>query len=185
MGVSVVRRHVDALRKESRERNQTVMGKQVAVGLGTSLVVCGVVASLALAMEVTRSEYQAAVEPICKASATDNKRILAGVRREVKEGKLRSAASRFAKAARALKKTHRELSAVPKPAEDAARLTRWLSYVKKEVNLLRRASRALRAGKPNKARTYVAKLTHNANLANSQIVIYDLKHCLFKPAQYT
>jgi len=170
---------------KKRERNQASMRKRIAVGFGLIVLVCSVMASLAFAAEVTRSEYKAAVEPICKASATTNKKILAGVREEVKEGKLKSAAARFAKAAQALMKTHRELNAVPKPAEDSARLTRWLAYVKEEVDLLKSASKALKAGEANKARTFVARLTHNANLANSQIVIYDLNNCLFKPTQYT
>jgi len=161
------------------------MGRRVAVGIGLVAVLCSALVSLAFAAEVTRSEYKAAVEPICKASATANKRILAGVREEVKDGKLKSAAAKFAKAAQALQKTHRELNAVPKPAEDGARLTRWLAYVNEEVELLRSASKALKAGEPNKARTFVVRLTHNANLANSQIVIYDLNNCLFKPTQYT
>jgi len=160
------------------------MGKRVAVGMGVAFVVCGVLASLAIATEITRDEYKEAVEPICRASATANERILSGVRGEVSQGKLNSAAAKFAKAERALRRTHRELAGVPKPSEDAARLTKWLSYVKTEADLLRSASKALKAGERNKAQTDVVRLTHYANLANTQIVIYDLNNCLFKPAQY-
>jgi len=153
------------------------------LGIVALLLVVG--ASLAFATEISRSEYKEKVEPICEANATANKRILAGARQEVKEGKLMTAAAKFTKAAQALGKTHRELNAVPRPAADAPRLEKWLSYVKTEVGLLRDVAKALKEGKPNKARAFVARLTVNANLANSQIVIFDLNHCLFKPAQYT
>lgn len=157
----------------------------VAAAMGVALVLMSVFASLALATETTRTGYKEAVEPICKANATANKRILAGVRNEVKHGKLRTAAAKFARASRALMKTYKELDAVPKPKADATRLSKWLSYVKTEVELLRKVSKALKAGEPNRARTFVAKLTHNANLANSQIVIFDFHSCMFKLSQYT
>ncbi|MGN6274706.1 MAG: hypothetical protein ACTHNP_02100 [Solirubrobacterales bacterium] len=142
-------------------------------------------ASLSFAAETTRTEYKEAVEPICKANATANKKILAGVRTEVKEGKFKLAATKFAKAAVALRETHAELGAVPKPSADERRLEKWLSYVKTEVELLQKTSKALKAGEANRARTFAAKLTHNADLANSQIAIFDFHSCVFKPSQYT
>jgi ribosomal protein S20 len=159
--------------------------RRIAVATAVGLALIAVFASLAFATETTRTEYKEAVEPICKANASANKKILTGVRTEVKQGKLKPAASRFAKAAEALMKAYRELDAVPKPTADATRLSKWLSYVKTEVELLQMASKALKAGEANKARTFVAKLTHNANLANSQIAIFDFHSCVFKPSQYT
>lgn len=161
--------------------------KRGAIGIVAvvGMAMAAIFASLAFATETTRTEYREAVEPICKENSDANKRILAGVRTEVKQGKRKLAAAKFAKAATALGKAYRELEAVPKPSADAARLGRWLSYVKVEVELLQKASKALKAGEANKARTFVAKLTHNANLANSQIAIYDFHSCVFKPSQYT
>lgn len=159
--------------------------RRIAVVMGLALSLLAAFASLALATETTRAEYKGAVEPICKANADANKKILAGARTEVKQGKLKAAAAQFEKAAKALGKTLRELEAVPKPSADATRLSKWLSYVKIEVDLLQKASKALKAGEANRARTFVAKLTHNANLANSQIAIFDFHSCEFKPSQYT
>lgn len=158
---------------------------RIVLATGTGIAVLAVFGSLALAAETTRTDYKEAVEPICKENADANKRILAGVRTEVKQGKFKPAAAKFAKAAAALGKTYRELQAVPKPTADATRLSKWLSYVKVEVELLRKVSKALKAGEANRARTFVAKLTHNANLANSQIAIFDFHSCVFKPSQYT
>jgi hypothetical protein len=162
------------------------VGKQGAgVVLGTVAILLSIVGSLAFAAETTQSEYKEAVEPICKANASANKRILAGVREDVQEGRLQQAASKFRRAGTALNTTYKELRTVPQPEEDAERLTKWLSYVKGEVDLLGRIAKALADDNANKARRLVVKLTVNANLANSQIVVFDLNHCLFKPGQYT
>jgi len=158
---------------------------RIAVTTGVSLALIAVFASLAFAAETTRTEYKAAVEPICQANASANKKILAGARTDVTQGRLKVAASKFTKAAAAVTKTQRELDAVPKPPADATRLEKWLAYVKTEAELLQSASKALKADEVNKARSFVARLTHNANLANSQIVVFGFRYCRFKPSDYT
>jgi hypothetical protein len=70
---------------------------------------------LALGVGQTRDSHVAAVEAICKANTKANERIFAGVRKEVGEGRLESAASKSAKAAEALKRTLAELKAAPEP----------------------------------------------------------------------
>src|SRR5829696_4799110 len=106
------------------------------------VILLSIAGSLAFAGETTQSEYREAVEPICKANASANKRILAGVRDDVQEGRLQKAAGKFRRAGIALNKTYKELRAVPQPEEDAQRLTKWLSYVKSEVDLLGRIAKA-------------------------------------------
>ena len=61
-----------------------------------------------------------AVEPICKANTEANEKILKGVRAKVKAGKLDAAATQFAGAARALKRTRAQPPQVPQPPADAA-----------------------------------------------------------------
>lgn len=139
-------------------------------------------ASLAMASEISRAEYKEAVEPICRTNAQANERILEGVRQEVKQGKLKPAATKFAKAASALKKTWRELSAVPKPAEDVARLTKWLSYIKAEVGYFEKAAKVLKQGKKSQLTQIVVQLEHTARLANNQVLPYGFRWCKSKPA---
>src|ERR1700742_1728497 len=100
-----------------------------------SLVVAMVLAASAFAAEVSRDEYKAAAEPICKSSAQANERILANVRKEVKTGKLKPAAAKLAKAAKAPARALKELDARPQPAAAEARLGKWLSYLKVEAEL--------------------------------------------------
>ena len=139
-------------------------------------------ASLALAAEITRDEYKAAVEPICKRNIEANKRILKGIRQEVKAGKLRSAGARFAKAATALDQTRRELNAVPKPEADVARLTKWLGYIKSEGGYLREAAKVLKAGEGRKLPRIQILLEKYIRLANSVVLPFDFNYCQSKPA---
>jgi hypothetical protein len=142
-------------------------------------------ASLAFAAETTRTEYKAAVEPICQANSQANERILKGVRQEVKQGELKPASVKFAKAAKALKQANVQLKAVPQPTADAAKLTKWLSYVKTEGELFESASKALKANDKNKAESYVVKLEHNARLANNEVLAFGFHYCKFEPSKFT
>lgn len=142
-------------------------------------------ASLASATEVTRESYVAEVEPICKSNTQANEKILKGVRQEVKQGKLALAGKQFSKAAVALKKAYLQLKAVPQPPADTTRLTKWLSYVKVEVSLFEKAAAALKAGNKPKTQTIVVQLTHNANLANNQVLSFNFRYCKLEPSKFT
>jgi hypothetical protein len=142
-------------------------------------------APLALAAEVSRDEYKAQVEPICKANAQANERILKNVRKMVKQGKLGPAGTKFLKASTALTKTHTQLAAVPQPSADEARLKKWLGYVKKEAELFKSAGKALKAGNRGKAQRFVNKLTTNANQANATVLVFNFRDCKFNPAKFT
>ncbi len=138
---------------------------------------------LALGAELTREEYVAKVEPICRANAQANEKILKGVRDKVKQGKLKAAGAQFAAASRALRKTLAQLEAVPQPKADAATLARWLGYVKTEADLFQKAAEKLKAGNKVAAQGMVVRLTHNANLANNQVLSFNFTHCKFDPSK--
>lgn len=152
----------------------------ITATLGLALLV-----SLAAAAEITRTEYKAQVEPICKANSKANERILKGVRRMVRQGKLKPAGAKFLRASAALKKTYRQLKAVPQPTADEARLARWLRYVRIEANLFQKAGRALKAGRRSKAQRFVNRLTSNANKANATVLVFNFRYCRFNPAKFT
>ncbi len=87
------------------------------------------IASLASAAGITRKEYVAKVDPICKAYEVKSvqpwtkseKRQLSVIRRLARER---------AQEGRNLKHLYIELRAVPQPKADEARLTRWLGYLR-------------------------------------------------------
>jgi hypothetical protein len=143
-----------------------------------------VLAVPSFAAETERDEYVKQVEPICKANTEANQKILAGVRSKVKSGKLKAASRQFAGAARALKRTWRELSAVEKPAADATKLTKWLRSVKTEAQLFEEVAAKLAKGQKGAAQKMVVRLVNNANRANNEVLEFEFHYCRFQPSKF-
>jgi hypothetical protein len=160
------------------------MKRIVAILIG-SLVVTAVLAATAFAAEVSRDEYKEAAEPICKTSAKANERILSGVRKEVKQGKLKSAAGKFSKASKEQSQALKQLQALPQPAADEARLAKWLGYLKTEAELFAQAGRKLKAGDKPGAEHVFAKLTPTANKANNQVLPFEFHYCRLEPQKFS
>jgi hypothetical protein len=150
-----------------------------------SLVVAMALAASAFAAEVSRDEYKAAAEPICKTSAKENERILANVRKEVKTGKLKPAAAKFAQASKQQSGALKQLEALPQPAADEARLGKWLSYLKIEAELFATAGRKLNSGDKAGAEHITSKIAQNANKANVQVLPFEFRYCRQEPSKYT
>jgi hypothetical protein len=150
-----------------------------AATLALALVVCGA----AFAAEVSRDEYKEAAEPICQASAKANEAILAGVRKEVKKGQLKTAAAKFAKASKEQAQTLRKLEALPQPSADEARLTKWFSYLKTEADLFATAGRKLKAGDKAGAQHVFSKLSLNVNKANNEVLPFEFHYCRLNPSK--
>jgi hypothetical protein len=143
------------------------------------------VTSTALAAETTRAEYVASVEPICQANTKANERIFAGVKAEVRAGKLKPAAARFTKAAGALEKAIGELKAVPQPGVDQPALGRWLAYAGEEARQFEAVAAKLRAGQKAAAEHLVVGLTQTANRANLAAIGFEFRYCRFEPSKFT
>jgi hypothetical protein len=159
-----------------------MFGKKLIVPLVVFAALLAAVPSFA--NDAERQTYKAEVEPICKANTEANEKILAGVRRLVKEEKLDAAARKVFAAARALKGTRAQLLQVPKPPEDAARLTKWLGYVKTEVGLFETLGRKLSQDEKNAAQKMVIRLQSTARQANNQVLDYEFRYCRFQPSKF-
>jgi hypothetical protein len=155
-----------------------------AAALGILLLLS--VASLAFAdLAEERDAYKAQAEPICKKNREANERVLKGVRKNIAGGKLKLAATQFAKGAAALKKARTQLLAVPKPAADSARLTKWLGYIKTEIELFEKVSKKLKAGDKRGAQRMAIILTSTANKANNTVLPFEFKYCRVEPSQFS
>lgn len=137
-----------------------------------------------LAAEATPDTYRAEAEPICKKNAEANATILKGVRANVKAEKLKKASRQLLAAAKALKGTREQLLKVPKPTEDAARLTKWLAGVKTEAELLEAAGRKLGKGEKNAALKMVVRLESNAKKTNNLVLDYEFRYCRFQSSKF-
>jgi hypothetical protein len=156
----------------------------VAGALGALLML--LVSSIALAADLgeERQAYSAQAEPICKQNREANERVLEGVKKNIKNGKLKLAATQFAKGAAALKKARTQLAAVPKPPADEARLTKWLGYIKTEIELFEKVSKKLKAGDKRGAQRMALFLTSTVNKANNTVLPYEFKYCRVETSQF-
>lgn len=150
-------------------------------------VIVGAVAvvSVAGAAELTRDEYVARVEPICRRNTEANERIFAGAKEEVKQGKLKLASTHFARAQTALAKTVRQLKAVPEPPADEAKLGKWIGYLETEGAYIGRIGKALARGEKGKAQTLSVRLNRNSNLANNSVLAFGFDYCRLDPSRFT
>jgi hypothetical protein len=160
-------------------------GRAVAALCGFAILAILAPLAPALAAEATRGTYKEAVEPICRANTEANERLLAGVRQEVRAGRTGSAAVKFTRAAKALKKTIGELQKVPAPAADAARLSKWLAKVSNEAGYFEAVAKKLRVGDKAGAQKLVVKLTTEANAANNVVLPFEFEYCRLDPARFT
>lgn len=137
----------------------------------------------AFAAEVNRNEYKEHVEPICEKNKQESEKFLKGVKKMVKENKLKPAGVAFGKAAAALERAQKELMAVPPSTGDEAKITKWLGDIKGEVGLMRQISSAFKAGNKKKGTSLVVKLEHNATVANDLMVAFQFKACKIEPSK--
>lgn len=156
-----------------------------AFWLAAAIVAAASLAAAAGAEEVTRESYREGVEPICKANTKANERILAGVRGEVKEGELGAAAKKFHRAGAALHKSLGELKAVPQPATDSSRLSRWFGLIGTEVRLFEKTAKYLAAGNKTAALGMVLRLQSTARRANNVVVPFEFHYCRLEPGRFT
>ena len=155
------------------------------LGLAAAAVaVLAAAVPLAGAAELSREEYVARVEPICKTNVLANKRIFKGAKGEVKAGKLKQASTHFSRAATAFAKTIGQLEAVPQPVTDEARLAKWLGYLRAEKNLIQKVGRALAANDKHRAESYSVDLNHNSNLANNTVLGFGFDYCRIDPSRF-
>jgi hypothetical protein len=156
------------------------------VGIAAALAMALVVAApLASAAELTRDEYVAKVEPICKTNTTANARIFKGAKNEVKNGELAQAATRFERAVTAFEKTIKQIKAVPQPATDAAKLAKWIGYLETEKSYLAKIGQALAGGDKYKAQTLSVRLNRNSNLANNTVLSFGFNYCRIDPSRFS
>jgi hypothetical protein len=139
----------------------------------------------AFGAELTRDEYVARVEPICKRNTEANRRIFAGAKGEVKAGELKKASKRFFRAAGALEKAIGQLDSVPKPPPDAAKLSKWIGYLEREGSLIGEIGGALAKGSKGKAQGLSVRLRRNSNLANNTVLGFDFDYCRIDPSRFS
>lgn len=134
--------------------------------------------------ELTRDQYVAKLEPICKANTAANSRILKGVKGQVQRGKLVPAGKRFIRASGALGRSIVQMAKEPRPAADATKLAKWFGFLKSEKTFLRLIGKALKSGNKFKAQKLAVKLNRNNNQANNTVISFGFDECRIDSSRF-
>jgi hypothetical protein len=132
----------------------------------------------------TRAEYVSHLEGICKPRALATQRTMKGVRAEVQAEQLKLAARKFSRATQLFDSTISQISAVPRPAADSAKLAKWFVYLGRQESYLKSITAALRAGHTIAAQRLTARFIHNGNEANNTVLAFGFNFCSFKFSRY-
>jgi hypothetical protein len=132
----------------------------------------------------TRDGYIAQVEPICKTNTKANERILSGVRSQIKHGRLKLAAAQFRKASEAFGKAAKQIAAVPQPAADSAKLTKWIGYLDDESKLLAEIGKALKVEKKTRAQELLVRAEAASRQANNTVVSFEFHYCVINQSRF-
>ena len=159
-------------------------GRRLGAALGVLALVLAQGAVLANAAEVSREEWVARVEPICKTNVLANKRIFKGAKDQVKKGQLKKASTHFKRAATAFAKTTKQIERVPRPTADEAKIGGWLGYLDKETGFVRAIGKALAAEKRHKAEAISVQLNRNSTRANNAALGFAFDYCRIDPARF-
>jgi hypothetical protein len=141
-------------------------------------------AGAAAAESLTRDEYVAKLELVCKPDAEATQRAMKGARADLNAERLGVAAGKFGKAASIFGSTIKQMSAVPRPPADTAKLSKWFGYLKAQESYLRQITAQLQAGRAIQAQRLTARFIHNGNLANNVVLAFGFNYCSFKFSRY-
>jgi hypothetical protein len=132
----------------------------------------------------TRAEYVDTLEGICKPDALATQRAMKGARADVRAERLKVAAAKFAKATSIYGGTVKAMTPVTRPSADRERLSKWFTYLNRQVSYLRQITRELRAEQAIKAQRLTARFIHNGNLANNVVLAFGFDYCSFRFSRY-
>jgi 23S rRNA A1618 N6-methylase RlmF len=132
----------------------------------------------------TRDEYVDQLEQVCKPDALATQRAMRGARGDIRAERLTVAAKKFGKATAIFGGTVKEISAVPRPSADSAKLGKWFTYLKRQESYLKQITEQLRQGHAIKAQRLTARFIHNGNLANNVVLAFGFHWCGFEFSRY-
>lgn len=154
------------------------------IGITLSLAALSAAVNVAEAEAPTRDEYVSQLEAICKPDALRTQQAMKGAKADIRAERLAVAAKKFAKATAIYSSTVKRMSAVSRPPEDAEKLSRWFTYLKRQVSYLQQITAQLRQEHAIKAQRLTARFIHNGNLANNVVLAFGFDYCSFKFSRY-
>ncbi|MGH8429436.1 MAG: hypothetical protein ACREUF_03440, partial [Solimonas sp.] len=149
------------------------MGRRFSVAALAACLTLGAFAAVGSGEEtLTRPDYVAGLEQICKPRAEATRRAMDGVRDDVHANRLTLASRKFGRAATIFGGTVATIAGEPRPAADAVKLKEWFGYLKKQQSYLVKITKELRMEHEIKAQRLTARFIHNGNLANNVVLAF-------------
>jgi hypothetical protein len=148
------------------------------------LLALTLIPTVSAAAEVTRPEYVARLEAICKPSSEVGERVVRGTLSDIRSERLQLAASKFAKAKRIFDGTIAKITAVPRPEADRATLSRWFATLGRESVYLGQSAAALRAEEIARFQRVSGLFFQQGSKANNIVVSFGFHYCNFKSSRY-
>jgi hypothetical protein len=158
------------------------MPRSIGIALLTALLLAA--ANVAAAEAPTRAEYVDTLEAICKPDAFATQRVMKGARADVRAERLAAATGKLAKATSIFGSTVKQISPIPRPPGDTARLGKWFTFLKRQESYLRQITAQLRQGNAIKAQRLITRFNHTGNLANNVVLAFGFDWCSFKFSRY-
>jgi hypothetical protein len=160
------------------------MARRIPAATLACLALALTVASLAFATEISRSEYVTRLEKICKPRSLATSRAVRGTRADVQAERFAVAAAKFAKARKIFAGTVSSIKKVPRPAADAATLSRWFAALDRETTYLDRSIAALRAENLPRFQRESAQFFRQGSKSNNIVISFEFDYCAFKSSRY-
>jgi hypothetical protein len=161
------------------------VSRRISIAIALFLGLASLAAAPAPAAEApSRTEYVDQLEAICKPDALATQRAMKGARADIRAERLKAATKKFAKATSIFGGTVNQISAVPRPPEDAAKLGKWFTYLNRQESYLQQITVQLRQDHAIKAQRLTARFIHNGNLANNVVLAFGFDYCSFKFSRY-
>jgi hypothetical protein len=148
------------------------------------LAVLSIAAAATAAEAPTRAEYVDRLETICKPDALATQQVMKGARADVRAERVAVAEEKFAKATSIFSATLKRISAVPRPPDDATKLAKWFTYLKRQEDYLQQITAQLRHDHTIKAQRLTARFIHSGNLANNVVIAFGFNYCSFRFSRY-
>jgi hypothetical protein len=159
-------------------------GRGGPVILAALLCAFTVTSAVSVAAELTRPEYVAQLERICRPGSEATQRAVRGMRSDIRAERLLVAASKFSQARRIFTGTVGSISTVPRPAADKATLARWFAALNRETEFLARTAAALRAENIPRFQRVSGQFFQQGSKANTVVVSFGFNFCAFKSSRF-
>jgi hypothetical protein len=163
---------------------KTGMNRRRSIGLAALAVMLLLVATASAADAPTRDEYVTRLEAVCRPGAESTQRVMKGARADIRAERLAVAAGKFGQAGKIFGGTIGEISTLPRPSADRAKLSDWFGYLKAQESYLKQITAQLKAGHAIKSQRLTARFIHNGNLANNVVLAFGFNYCSFKFSRY-